>query len=101
MAMHPQIAKKAQVEIDAVVGNGRLPDFFDRPSLPYIDAIAKECMRWKPVANLGASLLHPFDNVPPLIHLLWQDSLIWPLKMTNTTVILFPRALLYWEMYGK
>lgn len=56
MAIHPEVAKKAQVELDAVVGSGRLPDFSDRPSLPYIDAIAKECMRWKLVTNLGAFL---------------------------------------------
>lgn len=60
MAMHPEVAKKAQAEIDAVVGKGRLPDFSDKPSLPYVNAVMKECLRWKLVTNLGqyASLLN-------------------------------------------
>ncbi|PPQ65419.1 hypothetical protein CVT24_011500 [Panaeolus cyanescens] len=53
MAMHPEVVRKAQAELDAVVGPGRLPEFFDRPMLPYIAAVAKECLRWKLVANLG------------------------------------------------
>lgn len=35
MAMHPKVLKRAQEEIDHVVGGGRLPDFHDRESLPY------------------------------------------------------------------
>ncbi|KAF9044304.1 cytochrome P450 [Panaeolus papilionaceus] len=62
MAIHPEVAKKAQVELDAVVGSGRLPDFSDRPSLPYIDAIAKECMRWKLVTNLGLAHMVSEDD---------------------------------------
>ncbi|KAF9044314.1 cytochrome P450 [Panaeolus papilionaceus] len=53
MAMHPEVAKKAQAEIDAVVGKGRLPDFSDKPSLPYVNAVMKECLRWKLVTNLA------------------------------------------------
>ncbi|KAF9232015.1 cytochrome P450 [Melanogaster broomeanus] len=37
-------------EIDAVVGMDRLPDFDDRPSLPYVDAVLRETIRWQPVA---------------------------------------------------
>lgn len=32
---HPEVLKKAQQEIDAVVGQDRLPGFEDRKSLPY------------------------------------------------------------------
>ena len=53
MALHPEVQKKAQAEIDAVVGHNRLPDFHDRPSLPYINAILKESSRWNLVAPLG------------------------------------------------
>jgi cytochrome P450 len=53
MAMHPEVLRKAQAEIDAVVGINRLPDFNDRPYLPYINAIMKETMRWQLVLPLG------------------------------------------------
>lgn len=52
MVLHPAIQRKAQTEIDAVVGNARLPDFSDRPSLPYVEAILLETMRWRPVTPL-------------------------------------------------
>ena len=53
MALYPDVQKKAQAEIDAVVGLNRLPDFHDRPSLPYINAVIKESSRWNLVVPLG------------------------------------------------
>jgi len=53
MALYPEVQKKAQAEIDAVIGNNRLPDFSDRDALPYINAIVKEAMRWQPVTPFG------------------------------------------------
>ncbi|KAK0234199.1 cytochrome P450, partial [Armillaria fumosa] len=52
--LYPEVQAKAQAEVDAVVGHGiRLPNFDDRPQLPYIDAIVSEALRWNPVAPLG------------------------------------------------
>ncbi|KAF5374224.1 hypothetical protein D9758_004661 [Tetrapyrgos nigripes] len=53
MRLYPSVMKKAQAEIDAVVGRDRLPTFEDRDHLPYIQAIVKEVLRWRPVAPLG------------------------------------------------
>ena len=53
MAMNPEVLRKAQAEIDAVVGINRLPDFNDRPYLPYVNAIIKETLRWQMVIPLG------------------------------------------------
>jgi hypothetical protein len=53
MALYPKVQKKAQAEIDAVVGPNRFPDFHDRPFLPYIDAVVKELSRWNLVLPLG------------------------------------------------
>ncbi|RPD52913.1 CyP450 monooxygenase [Lentinus tigrinus ALCF2SS1-6] len=53
MALFPEVQKKAQAELDAVVGPNRLPSFSDRDSLPYVNAIIYECLRWKPTAQLG------------------------------------------------
>ena len=46
MVRHPEVYRKAQEEIDRVVGPDRLPDFDDRDSLPYLNAIVKEVYRW-------------------------------------------------------
>lgn len=55
MAMHPDVQKKAQAELDAVIGPRRLPLYSDRSSLPYIDAILKETLRWQPVIPLAVA----------------------------------------------
>ncbi|KAG0700053.1 cytochrome P450 [Suillus ampliporus] len=49
MTLFPEVQKKAQAEIDAVVGPDRLPTFADRASLPYIEALTKEILRWNVV----------------------------------------------------
>lgn len=53
MTLHPEVQKKAQDEIDRVVGSDRFPSFSDRANLPYVDAIVKEVLRWNPVAPLS------------------------------------------------
>ena len=50
---YPDVLKKAQEEIDRVIGFGNLPTFEDRSSLPYINAIAKESLRWRDTGPLG------------------------------------------------
>lgn len=51
--MYPEVVKRAQEEIDRVVGGDRLPSFDDRASMPYIDGIVKEAWRWNPVGPMG------------------------------------------------
>ena len=58
MVLYPEVQKKAQAEIDAVVGPNRLPDFHDRPCLPYINAVVKESSRWNLVGPLGRSFFY-------------------------------------------
>ncbi|KAH7916689.1 cytochrome P450 [Hygrophoropsis aurantiaca] len=53
LTLFPEIQKKAQAEIDAVVGSDRLPTFADRDSMPYVDALAKEVLRWNVVVPLA------------------------------------------------
>ncbi|KAH7925827.1 cytochrome P450 [Leucogyrophana mollusca] len=53
MVLYPDVQARAQASIDAVVGTERLPDFDDRSSLPYIDAIVRETLRWHPVLPLA------------------------------------------------
>ncbi|KAF8968805.1 cytochrome P450 [Flammula alnicola] len=53
MIHYPEIMRKAQAEIDRVVGRDRLPSFSDRPNLPYIRALVKELLRWRPAGPMG------------------------------------------------
>lgn len=53
MTLYPDVQRKAQAALDAVVGRSRLPDFGDSDALPYIHAIVKEALRWNVVAPLG------------------------------------------------
>ncbi|KAF5343037.1 hypothetical protein D9758_011154 [Tetrapyrgos nigripes] len=53
MRLYPNVMKRAQAEIDAIVGRDRLSTFEDRDHLPYIRAIVKEVLRWRPGVPLG------------------------------------------------
>lgn len=59
---YPEVQERAQKEIDAVVGIHRLPDFDDRPSLPYVDAVLRETLRWHPVFPLGKEMCGYTDH---------------------------------------
>ncbi|KAE8155236.1 cytochrome P450 [Aspergillus avenaceus] len=53
MALYPDVQKKAQEEIERVLGPNKLPTFEDRDNLPYIDALVKETLRWHPIGPMG------------------------------------------------
>ncbi|KZS92752.1 cytochrome P450 [Sistotremastrum niveocremeum HHB9708] len=53
MMLYPEIQRKAQAEIDALLQGERLPTLHDRDALPYLAAILKEVLRWRPVAPSG------------------------------------------------
>ena len=44
MVCYPQVQRRAQEELDRVLG-GRLPEAKDQPDLPYISAVVKEVLR--------------------------------------------------------
>lgn len=53
MVLHPEIMRKAQQQLDEVVGRSRLPMINDEARLPYVRALIKEVFRWKSIAPLG------------------------------------------------
>lgn len=59
MLNHPEILKKAQAEIDEVVGHNRLVSKSDLPKLPYLHSTIKETMQMYPVGPL----LVPHESV--------------------------------------
>ncbi|KAH9987430.1 CyP450 monooxygenase [Russula vinacea] len=63
LVLYPQVQRRAQAELDAVIGRDRLPTFDDRPRLPYIEALCKELMRWKMVTPMGLPHASSRDDV--------------------------------------
>ncbi|PAV18972.1 cytochrome P450 [Pyrrhoderma noxium] len=53
MLQYPEIHRRAQAEIDAVVGTDRLPTFADREYLPYVNALIKEVLRCSPIIPIN------------------------------------------------
>ncbi|OAG38046.1 hypothetical protein AYO21_07768 [Fonsecaea monophora] len=53
MTLHPHIMKKAQEEVDRVVGGDRLPTWEDEANLPYLRAMIKELLRTRPPNKFG------------------------------------------------
>ncbi|KAI9507177.1 cytochrome P450 [Russula earlei] len=51
MTHYPEVQRKAQEEIDRVVGSDRLPTLADRGKSPYISALLNEVYRWRPVVS--------------------------------------------------
>ena len=56
MILHPDVMRKAQAEVDEVVGRDRPPTFTDIGELPYVCAVIRETLRWRPVAPVGEPL---------------------------------------------
>jgi cytochrome P450 len=63
MAMYPDAQRKARDEIDRVVGSSRLPTYDDRTSLPYVEALYREVMRWGPPSPLNTAHTTAKDDI--------------------------------------
>ncbi|KAI9309013.1 cytochrome P450 [Cunninghamella echinulata] len=54
LSHYPEVQEKLRNEIDAFIKkHNRLPNFNEREELPYLIAVQKECLRYKPVSSLG------------------------------------------------
>ncbi|KAF8990310.1 cytochrome P450 [Cyathus striatus] len=62
MLTSTDVQLKAQNEIDTVIGN-RLPEYTDRESLPYVEAVYREVMRWNPVVPLSVPRSTTADDI--------------------------------------
>lgn len=61
LVLHPDVQRRAQAEIDRVVGRGRLPEFGD--ALPYVGAICREASRWLVTLPLSSAHATYEDDV--------------------------------------
>ncbi|KAF9244244.1 cytochrome P450 [Melanogaster broomeanus] len=59
----PKSKKRAQAEIDDVIGMDRLPNFDDRLSLPYVEAVLRETMRMYPIVPLAVPHATVSDDI--------------------------------------
>ncbi|CAE6428381.1 unnamed protein product [Rhizoctonia solani] len=79
MTLNQHVLLKAQAEIDQVIGQDRLPEMNDRESLPYLECVLREVLRWQPVTPIG---------LPPKLFRMYA------LKTMNTKAILSPKGRL-------
>ncbi|GJJ11052.1 hypothetical protein Clacol_005283 [Clathrus columnatus] len=63
MLLHPEVQKRAQEELDEVVGSGALPSFEDFGSLKYTRAVFQELLRWNAVTPSGVPHILKVDDV--------------------------------------
>ena len=64
MSCYPEVQRKAQAELDAVIGPDRLPTLADRERLPYLNAVMLEVLRWIPVAPMGNASFSSAEAYP-------------------------------------
>ncbi|KIJ24441.1 hypothetical protein M422DRAFT_274789 [Sphaerobolus stellatus SS14] len=53
MTLYPEVQKKAQQEIDHILGLQRLPEVADMDTLPYVMGVCKETLRWHTLLPSG------------------------------------------------
>lgn len=58
----PAAMRKAQKELDTVIGRERLPDFDDKNALPYTRALILETQRWRPLSGIGVAHTNYYDD---------------------------------------
>ena len=55
MALHPDIQRQAQAEVDKYIEKGCLPSMRQLDQLKYLNALLKEVLRFAPTGPLGES----------------------------------------------
>lgn len=54
MVLYPEVQARARAEIDSMLKDGdRLPELSDKDSMPYMNCVIKEVLRWQSIAPLG------------------------------------------------
>jgi cytochrome P450 len=84
LLQNPEAVKKAQEELDRVIGDDRTPTINDEQILPYIHAIGKETLRWRHVNKLGQNHYVIQDD--------WYEGMFIP---KNTIIMLNQWAMHY------
>ncbi len=94
------VQKKAQAELDAVIGSDRLPTLADRANLPYINAVVLEVLRWNSVAPTGSSFPSKFQSVTTDFLYTLQASRTEQWKTASSAVTPFQKDPLFLSTSG-
>ena len=97
MARHPDAQKRAQKELDNVLGPHELPSFEHRARTPYVESLLKEVIRWGAPVTFGA------HSHPAKLHAL-MDLAAMPHRLTRPDVykgFIFPEGTLVSEVYPR
>ena len=70
MVAFPEAQKRAQAELDAVIGHARAPRVADREQMPYVDALSREVTRWRVGIPTGVPHLTETDD--------WYEGMFIP-----------------------
>ncbi|KZS94053.1 cytochrome P450 [Sistotremastrum niveocremeum HHB9708] len=77
MMLYPEVQKKAQEQLDKLLQHDRLPTFEDMENLPYITALMKETLRWRPIVPAGFPHLSTQDAMYNNMHLPSGTIVLW------------------------
>jgi len=77
MVLYPEVQQKLYNEVYAVVGVDRLPRFTDVKDLPYLNAVIKETLRWRPMGPLAVPHRSSQDDIYDG-HFIPAGTLIFP-----------------------
>ena len=106
MILFPEVQKKAQAELMAVIGAHRLPEFDDEASLPYVCALIKELLRWRSVVPLSVPHRSVEDDeyrgyfIPKgsiVISNIWCGNCISAAKNTSLTACAGSTLVILWR----
>ncbi|KAJ9191323.1 hypothetical protein DTO164E3_6131 [Paecilomyces variotii] len=75
MLNFPDAQRKAQEEIDAIIGDSRFPSFEDYKNLPYLRALVDEVHRYRPILPIGLPRIATQD-LPYKDYLLPKGSML-------------------------
>lgn len=89
MTLHPQVQRRAQAEIERVVGQDRLANINDQKDLPYVVAVIKEVLRWAAIVPQGITISSPL-GIQVLIFQHKVYHIVLP-KMTHIKVSEFQK----------
>lgn len=100
MSLNPCVQRKAQDELDRVVGPHRLPEFSDHDNLIYIQAVVLESMRWMTVAPIGVPHCVTRDDEYKGYHIP-KDTTVLPVSTTLSGGGLDLNNIILFRIFGE